>query len=111
MEEHNNTITVQTERFFWNRHFIKYLILIPSVCSLCGYTSISLTDNNSINNPIVGRCCNSKCRKIFYLRENIFFAHFPRTPCSIIYKVLKLWFIEKKNAIEIYFKEDYKNLI
>lgn len=64
----------------------------PNECKLCNYTSISIVDNNTINDPYIAKCSNSKCRN---------WNEFPRIPVSIILYVLKLWLIDEKNATEI----------
>ena len=66
--------------------------------------------NESLNNPILARCTSNKCRKIIYLRNNTFLEHFPRTPASIIFKIIYIWINEKSNANDIYQKLKNKNI-
>ena len=61
----------------WLKYILDKLVEKPNKCKLCNYTSISIVLNNTINNPYIGECINSKCRKITYLRENTFLNKFP----------------------------------
>lgn len=86
------------------------MIQKPVKCPLCNYTSLSIIENNTINNPFIARCNNYHCRKIIYMRQNTFLDEFPRTPASLILYILKLWLIDEKNATEIY-KNIKENII
>ena len=104
-------IDINKERKFWQIYIIKVLIIVPMVCPLCNYSSISLSNYDSLFNPIIARCNSSKCRKNLYLRKNTFLQHFPKTPTSVIMQILYYWIIEERNASEInnILKEKLKN--
>ena len=78
---------------------------------MCHRNAIILYNNPSLNNPKISRCCWNKCRKIIYLREKSFLAHFHRVPASIMFKIIYLWLIEKNNGndIENILREDLIN--
>ena len=100
------------ERNIWKNCILDKLIDISIKFSLCVYSNVNITEYNSLNNPYISRCSNDKCRKIIYLREGTIFGHFPKTACSNILYVIKLWLFENKNAMEIHkkFKNDIPNI-
>ena len=77
------------------------VITVPISCPLCNRNSINLYNNDSFNNPVIARCCWNHCRKTIYLREKTFLAHFSPLSASIVFKILNLWIIEKKNGNDI----------
>lgn len=100
----NTNNDIQFERNIWLEYFIKIFVMVPSICYLCGNTKITVYQNNSLANPFIGRCTNCHCRKYYYLRDKTFFSLFPKTIVSTILYIMKLWILEKKNAVEIYHK-------
>ena len=108
----NLTSNLNIERNIWKNCILDKLIDIPKKCPLCGYSNVNITEYNSLNNPYIARCSKAKCRKIIYLREGTLFAHFPKTACSNILYVIKLWLLENKNTMEIHkkFKNDFPNI-
>lgn len=95
-------INITKERHFWYAYLLKTIIIIPLICPLCGKKGINAYDNDTLINPVIGRCINSKCGKKFFLRENSFLSHFEKTPASIVFIILKEWLIEEKNGNQIY---------
>ena len=62
MEEEFNSPTIESGRKLWNKLFCNGSLVMPEQCPL--YQSyVYLYDNNTIYNPYIGRCSNSKCRK------------------------------------------------
>jgi membrane protease subunit (stomatin/prohibitin family) len=55
----------------------------------------------SLFNPIKLKCKKYKCRKLINIRDKSFFSFFPKTPVSVIIKVIELFILEQKNCIEI----------
>ena len=98
----NSTSNLNIERNIWKNCIIDKLIDIPKKCPLCGYSNVNITEYNSLNNPYIATCYKANCRKIIYLREGTIFAHFPKTACSNILYVIKLWLLENKNTMEIH---------
>lgn len=47
-------IDVNSERAFWHSYILKIIILLTLTCTLCNKGAISLNNNDSIYNPIVG---------------------------------------------------------
>ena len=90
----NSTNNIEYERFIWQTFILNKLIIIPIMCTLCGYNGINLTNNDTLANPYIGRF--NKCRKVYYLRNKTFFALFPKTNISTIIFIIKLWIFEKK---------------
>ena len=96
-----NDINIQKERSFWYKFLLVAVITVPTTCPLCNRNSINLYNNNSLNNPVITRCCWNKCRKTIFLREKTFLEHFPRTSASIVFKIIYQWLIEKKMVIKL----------
>ena len=105
----NRNSDISFEREIWIQFILNKLIAMPSKCPLCSYPNTSLNQYNSLNNPYIGRCSFSKCRKIIFLREGTFFSYFPRTSVSDILYIIKLWLFQNNNATEIY--KIYRNEI
>ena len=78
----NLNLDLETERKVWNDYISNGLIPITRKCPKCN-KNISIKENNSILNPYLGHCYNSKCRKILYLKQDTLFDLFPKTPISI----------------------------
>ena len=110
----NSTNNIEYERYIRKTFILYNLIIVPVMCTLCGYNGINLTNNDTLANPYIDRCNNNKCRKVYYLRNKTFFALFPKTNISTIIFIIKLWIFEKKNSNDIhkYIKEelDLKNI-
>lgn len=96
-----NVINEENERTFWHKFILITIVTIPTICPNCNYKSISIYNNDSINNPVLGRCNSHKCRKTIDLRKNTLLDYFPRTPASIVFKVIYIWIYDKKNCKEI----------
>lgn len=96
-----NDINIENERSFWYKFLLIAVITVPITCPLWNRNSINLYNNDTLNNPVIARCCWSKCRKTIFLREKKFLAHFPWTPVSIVFKIIYLWIFEKKNGNDI----------
>jgi hypothetical protein len=94
-------INIDNERMFWYKFVLLAIITVPIICPLCHKGSVNLQNNPTINNPLIGRCSWNQCRKIKYLREKTFLSYFPRTPASIIFKIINLWLVDKDNASTI----------
>ena len=86
----NKNNDINYERNIWDRYIINYLITLPKECPLCKYNIVNLQAYESINNPYICRCCNGKCRKLIYLKDNSIFGYFPRTLASSLLFILKL---------------------
>ena len=108
-EATNIDLTLENERKIWNHLLGTGLILFPKSCPACDH-SVTLHNNDTLNNPYLGKCTNSQCRKIFYLRVNTLFDKFPCTPISILCYIIYLCLHHKKNAIEIYKEFKYRNI-
>jgi len=63
---------------------------------------MKLNDNDNIFSPIINRCSSKHCRKICNLRDETFFALFPKTHISIILIILKNLILDNKNSRAIY---------
>ena len=101
-------INIENERIFWYKFVLVAIITIPITCPLCHKGTINLQNNPTINNPIIGRCSWNHCRKIIYLREKTFLSYFPRTPASVIFKIINLWLVDKDNTSTITSKLNYQ---
>ena len=93
-------INIRDERNYWINQLIEKFIKIPKQCLNCSWINLNQIENRSLNNPILYKCSN--CGKIIYLRYNSFFGLFPRTPASLIHKVINMWLIDEKKATKIY---------
>ena len=78
-------------------------------CPYCITGKIGLKNNDSINNPLQDKCHNYKCTRNISLRKGTIFAFQSKTPVSILYKIIKFWISENKNAKQIKLKleEEY----
>ncbi len=94
-------IDIEKERDFIKKHIILTFITLPELCPYCKKGKVGLRNNNSINNPILGKCNYYKCTRNLYLRNRTIFQFNSKTPYSIIYKILNYWLIEEKNAVKI----------
>ena len=113
MEIHPNIASdLNIERNIWKNWIIDKLIAKPAKCPLYSHPYANMVENNTLNDPYIAKCNNAKCRRIIYLREGTVFNHFPRTACSIILYIIKLWLLENKNANEIHnkFKTEFPNI-
>lgn len=82
-------ISLFSELKLWNNLISIGLIPIIDKCVKCG-KSISIKENESLNNPYIAQCCNSKYRKKYFLRTNTLFDFHSNTPISIIKYILTL---------------------
>ena len=105
----NIDLTLEEERKILSHYLGIGLFLFPKNCPACNH-SISIKENDSLNNPYLARCTNSKCRKTIYLRTNTLFDSFPRTPISIKRFIIYLSLHHKKNGTEIYKEFKYRNI-
>ena len=108
----NITSDLNIERNIWKNWIIDKLITKPAKCPLCSHPYVNMVENNTLNNPYIAICNNVSCRRIIYLREGTIFNHFPRTACSNILYIIKLWLFEIKNANEIHnkFRTEFPNI-
>ena len=66
-------IDIEAERKFWFSKLINEFITIPEKCEKFKIGNICLRNNNSIINPILGKCNFYKCNNETYLRKNTIF--------------------------------------
>ena len=85
---------------FWRQSLLYKFIFIPENCSLCT-SAITLNENESTCNPIIGRCKNKKCRKLIWLRKFSPFNINTLTPCSVLYYILNKFICTGLNARKI----------
>ena len=101
------------ERLFWEEH--KFFFYPPTICPNCKKDSIrnNIFKSRKILQPIGLRCINKKCKKRLNYRNFSFFKLHPKIHCSVIYVIMKLFLIEKKNGKEIfsYFSNKYENFL
>ena len=71
----NIDLTLEEERKILSHYLGIGLFLFPKNCPACNH-SISIKENDSLNNPYLAICRNSKCRKTIYLRTNTLFGRF-----------------------------------
>jgi hypothetical protein len=91
-------ISLKEEREIWTKKFLKVLIPIPDKCNICKTGVIYIRNNNSINNPLLGKCNNYKCQRQIYLRIGTIFEKFNKTPASVLFNILKIWLFEENNV-------------
>lgn len=94
-------ITIEQERKFWINILLGKFINIPEVCIYCNKGNVNIRNNNSIINPVLGKCNNYLCNREKYLRIGTIFEPFNRTPASVIYNILDLWLNNEFNAEKI----------
>ena len=99
---HSIEIDINSDRAFWHSYILKIIKLVPLTCTLFNKGDISLNNNDSIYNPIIGSCTNNKYRKVIFLKSDTILNPFPKISVSIIYYILKIWITENKNATEIH---------
>lgn len=54
-------INISQEREYWKKYLIKVYISIPKNCRYCNKGFINLRENQSLINPLLGKCNNYKC--------------------------------------------------
>lgn len=87
-EENNNNhwgINLEEKRAFWFAKLIGLFIIIPNLCPKCQKGNISIINNHSFINQILGKCGYYKCRKTFYLRKILYL--------KAIIKLLQMFYI------------------
>ena len=101
---HNNNkwnISLNSERSFWKNYLIGIFIIIPNICEKCKKGHINLRNNESIINPLLGKCSYYKCNKEYFLRSKTIFEYNRNIPASVLYTILKLWLIDEFNVKKI----------
>ena len=109
MQQNYWNIEIEEERAFWKAYIIGIFIIPGEHCPYCITGKIGLKNNDSINNPIQAKCHNYKCTRNISLRKGTIFAFQSKTRVSILYKIIKFWISENKNAkqIKLKLKEEY----
>ena len=62
-------IDIETERKFWIKNLLNVFIILPDKCKACNKGVICLRNNNSLINPLLGKCNWYKFNKELYLRK------------------------------------------
>lgn len=62
----NRNTHIAIERDIQMHFIINELITMPPKCPLCLYPYTTLNIYDSLNNPYIEHCSNSKCRKIIF---------------------------------------------
>ena len=71
-------------------------------CPSCKNTSLRFVKNKkSLSNPVFLKCNKKTCRKKVNIRENTFFNSFRKIPISVCIKIIELFIIDNKNALQI----------
>ena len=65
---------------------------------------MNIRNNNSLINPILGKCNNYLCRREKYLRIGTIFEPFSKTPASVIYNIIDMWLNYELNGEKICIK-------
>ena len=102
-------VDITAEREFITKNIIGTFIQKPEICPICETGKIGFKNNNSINNPIQYKCNNYKCCRNISIRKDTIFEYNPRTPFSVLFKIMNLWIVDSFNALQIKKKleEDY----
>lgn len=61
---------------------------------------MNIRNNNSLINPLLGKCNNYLCRREKYLRIGTIFEPFSKKPSSVIYNIIDIWL-----NYELYFEK------
>lgn len=91
-------ISLEEEGDIWTKKSLKVLIPIPDKCNICKTGLIYIRNNNSINNPLLGKCINYKCQRQKYLRKGTIFEKFYKTPASVLFNILKIWLFDENKV-------------
>lgn len=94
-------ITIDKEREIWTNKLIPNCITIPNKCPICKIGIIPPRNNNSLNNPFLGKCNKYNRNSETHPRKGTIFSENNKMPCSVLYKVLELQLLEKHNVQEI----------
>ena len=62
----NWNIDIIGERNFWKNKLLNIFIKDPDICLYCNIGKIQFKINQSIINPLHGKCTNYKCRRELY---------------------------------------------
>ena len=91
------------------KKLIGLFIIIPTLCPYCNIGCVGLKNVENENNPLQGKCHYYKCTRNLNLRKGTIFESHPKTPLSVLYKVMKYWINENKNVkhIKCKLEEDY----
>jgi hypothetical protein len=111
-------ININTEREFWHNTILNVFIIIPNECPYCHKGSINLRNNNSLVNPIIGKCNKYFCQREVYLHKGTIFEKNNKMPDSVLYKILYLWQVDELNVnkiskklLEIYHLKNVERII
>ena len=94
-------INLEEERKFLKENILGNFIIIPSICKYCQKGKVGLTNYPSEFNQIRGKCNNYKCIRNLSFQKGTIFEFQPKTPISVLYKIMIYWIIENKNVMQI----------
>ena len=99
-------INFEKELLFWDTIVLQTLVYQPNICPKCKLPTYKIYKKQSkdILNPYYIKCTRSACQKRESLRKYSILNLAKLIPASIIYEIIILFIIEKKNAKEIEFK-------
>ena len=94
-------LSLENEYNYWINFVIDKWIKQNNYCPNCKINSLKYTKTKSLFNPVIIKCSKRKCRKKINLRKDSFFTNFPKTPISIIIKIIEYFIIDNKNCVQI----------
>ena len=86
---------------FLSTKLIGSFINISELSIHCRYGNICLRKNKSYASPYLGKFNYYKCNKEYYLLKGTMFERHYKTPLSVLYHILHLWFNDEFNAVKI----------
>ena len=69
----NWNLDINGERQFWKEKLLNIFINVPEACPHCNIGKIHLKNNESIINPVLGKCTNYKFKRELYFRNWLYF--------------------------------------
>lgn len=60
-----------------------------------------MQENQSLINPILGKCNNYKCQREIYLRKGTIFEFYSKTTAQVLHTIIKLWLNDEMNVTKI----------
>ena len=96
-------INYEKELEFWNKSVLKELIYKPDICPKCKQSTYKIykKQNPDIINPYYIKCTKQNCQKRENIRKYSVLKIAKLIPASIIYDIILLFIVEKKNGKEI----------
>ena len=94
-------LDITAEREFITKNVIGIFIQKPDICPIWKTGKIGFKNYDSFNNPIQYKCNNYKCYRNISIRKETIFEYNPRTPLSVLFKIIKLWIVDSFNALAI----------